>query len=99
MPTFIITTTVEKHNKKYGDSDILVRIYKLLKTTERPLYITNCRFNTSSTPGALSEAFRHLIDIGEIPKKYYNYSKCDWRGAGYYCTEVEEAGYRIYEVY
>ena len=99
MPTFIITTSVEKVSKMYGSKDILCNIYEIKKKTERPHRIAFVRYNTASTCGAESEAFRKLIEIGKIPKKYYNYSKCDWRSSGYYCSEVEDAGYRIYEVY
>lgn len=96
MTTFIVAAAV---SKTYGSKDIIYNIYEIQKETERPHKIAFIIYNTDSTCGLISEVFRQLIEIGRIPKKYYNYSKCDWRDSGYYCSEVEKAGYRIYELY
>ena len=96
MAKFFFSRTVVKHSKKYGSSDILCRIYQLRKNDL--LLIGSVEYNTSSTRGAISEVFNKLIELKKIPKKCYNFSKSDWQGAGYYCYEVEKAGYKIYEV-
>lgn len=96
MKHFYFTKEVVKHSKKYGCSDILCRIYEPRK--EVPYVIGIVKYNTASTPGATAEVFQKLIELGYIPKKYYNSSKTDWCGAGYFYGKVTEK-YGIWELY
>lgn len=86
MKHFYFVTEVLKHSKKYGCSDIRCRIYKLEK--KRPIYIAFTDYNTASTRGAIHEVFAKLIEIGLIPKKYWNSSKSGLCGSGYFYGEV-----------
>lgn len=96
MPKFFFSRKVIKHSKMYGSSDILCRIFQL--KGNNLILLGGVEYNTSSTRGAISEVFNKLIEMKKIPKKCYKFSKSDWQGAGYYCSEVEKAGYYIYEI-
>lgn len=73
------------------------RIYRIVKN--QPKYLGWVEYSTGSTQGDESEAFHWLMDNGYIPKSYYNLSKSDWSGAGYYCQAVEDKGYKIMQMY
>lgn len=68
--------------------EVEVTIYELKKN--EPVFVGFANWHTGSFRGGDSEVMNKLIELGLIPKKYYNYSESDWRGAGYYCPEVAE---------
>ena len=80
---------------KYGGSKQGARIYRL--KNNKPIIVGIAQWNTASYRGAVSEVFGRLIELGEIPQKYYNSSVCEWRGRGYFAGEVTEK-YSITEV-
>lgn len=90
MKTYIYTTE-KRHTRELNR---YCRIYRVKNNV--PQYIGEVEFSTGSYRGEDSEVFNKLIEIGQIPKSYYNLSKCEWRGPGYYCKEVEKKGVRIY---
>lgn len=92
MKTFIYKQEFRKAT--YGQN-VTCTIYRVKNNL--PIYVGECKYNTGSSMGADSEVFNELIKLKLIPKKYYNISKNNWRGAGYYCPEVADAGYRIRE--
>lgn len=63
-----------------------------------PLFIGPMTIWNRSNRGSLSEVFNYLMRKKIIPKKYFGLSKCEWRGPGYYCQEVEDKGIRITEI-
>ena len=91
MKTFFFYGQYQK-----GQLNRVCTIYQVKRNT--PVYVGKVQFSTASTPGDRSEVFQKLIELGYIPKKMYNLSKCSWSGAGYYCKEVEERGYKIFEL-
>jgi hypothetical protein len=95
MKTFIFTVEKKSINRLYGGCKEIARIYRI--KNNKPVYVGQTSWNTASYRGAKSEVFNKLIDIGQIPKKYYHGSVCEWRGAGYYAGEVTEK-YNIWEV-
>lgn len=94
MKTFIFTEERFPNKKR---NNRLLRIYRIVHN--RPKYLGWVEYSTGSTMGAESEAFHWLMDNGYIPKSYYNLSKSDWSGAGYYCQAVEDKGCKIIELY
>ena len=82
------------HHKRTRNNRELT-IYRIKEN--KPLYVGSVEFSTGSTRGAKHEAFNYLMDNGYIPKKYYNSSKCDFMGPGYFFGEVEKH-YNIIEV-
>lgn len=93
MKTFIYTREFKKST--YGRT-VTCTIYRVKNNL--PIYVGECKYNTGSTPGADSEVFQELIRLKLIPKSYYNLSKNDWGGTGYYCGKVEEKGIKIKEL-
>lgn len=90
MKTFIFTE--ERFPNRMRNNRCL-RIYRVVNN--QPTYLGFTEYSTGSTMGAESEAFHWLMDNGYIPKSYYNLSKSDWSGAGYYCQVVEDKGCKI----
>jgi hypothetical protein len=72
------------------------RVYRISKNSIEP--VTSFEFRYGSTRGAIHEAYKALIDCGEIPKRWWKSSECGWMGAGYYSGKVTEV-YSIQEVY
>lgn len=95
MKTFIFTVEKKSINRLYGGRKEIARIYRI--KNNKPVYVGQTSWNAASYRGAVSEVFNKLIDIGQIPKKYYNSSVCEWRSAGYYAGEVTKK-YDIWEV-
>lgn len=93
MRTYIFTT---EYKKTSIYRNILCKIYRI--KNNKPIYVGKANFNTGSCKQAISEVFCKLIELKEIPNKYYNLSKTDWRSGGYYCEEVEEKGIKIIEL-
>lgn len=91
MKTYIWIKT-----KETSKGNVTLKVYRMKNNL--PQYITTAYYNNGSTRGVDSEAFNALINCGEIPKSYYDLSKCEWRGPGYYCKEVEKKGVRIYGI-
>ena len=52
------------------------------------VYVTDFSYSTGCCKGATSEVYNALMECGEIPKKWYRSSECEWRGPGYYGGEV-----------
>lgn len=76
------------------------RIYRIVKNL--PKYIGYTEYSTGSTMGDDAEVFHKLIEMGLVPKSYYNLSETTsggWCGAGYYCQAVEDKGYKIVEMF
>ena len=63
-----------------------------------PSYIGSITYSNGACKGHESEVLSFLCAAGYIPKKVMKLSKCEWRGEGYYCKEVMDAGYSIYGV-
>lgn len=93
MKTYIFTT--EKKKSSYGYK-VICDIYRV--KNNKPIYVGETSFNTSSNKGEISEVFCALIKLKEIPERYYNLSKTDWHSGGYYCDKVEEKGIKIIEL-
>lgn len=89
MKTYVYVKTKETSN-----GNVTLKIYRMKMNI--PHYVTECKFNNSSTCGKDNEAFRALIDCGELPKKYLYLSECKYKGKGLYCKEVEDKGIKIY---
>lgn len=77
------------HNTTY-------RVYRI--KNNMPLFIGPMTIWNRSNRGSLSEVFNYLMRKKIIPKKYFGLSKCEWRGPGYYCREVEDKGIHITEI-
>lgn len=92
MKTFIYKE-IAHHNKKRNNRECT--IYRIKDNA--PQYIGTLEYTTGSTQGAKAEVFQYLIKSGHIPKKYYNSSKCDFMGAGYFYGEVTKY-YNIIEI-
>ena len=92
MKRFIYTET--KHQKRIRNNRELT-IYQI--KNNMPKYIGSLEYSTGSTRGAQHETFNFLMDNGYIPKKYYNSSKCDFMGAGYFFGDVTKL-YNIIEI-
>lgn len=84
---------IKHHNRTRSNRELT--IYKIKNNI--PVYIGSVEYSTGSTRGAKHEAFNFLMDNGHIPKKYYNSSKCDWMGAGYFYGDVTKL-YNIIEI-
>lgn len=80
-----------------GKGRVILSVYRLIHNF--PKYITSTEYSQGMSRGDDSEAFNALMDCGELPKSYYNLSRCEWRGPGYYCQDVEDKGVRIYGLY
>lgn len=93
MKTFIFKKLI--YNSKTSNNRECV-IYRVKNNI--PHYIGSVYYTTGMTCGAESEVFHFLIKNKYIPKSYYNLSKNDWRGSGYYCQEVEDKGVKIIEI-
>ena len=91
MKTFIYKEI--RHHSRRNNRELT--IYRVKNNV--PEYVGTCYYSTASCRGAKHETFNFLIANGYIPKKYYNSSLCDWRGAGYFFGEVEKF-YNIMEV-
>ena len=92
MKTFIYKETAYRNRIRNNRELTIYRI-----KDNKPIYVGSVEFSTGSTRGAKHEAFNYLMDNGYIPKKYYNSSKSDWCGAGYFYGDVEKY-YSIIEV-
>ena len=95
MKHYIFNIYDSKVNRIYGGCLQRAKIYRLKKNV--PYYIGKAEWQTASYKGAVSEVFGKLIELGEIPKKYYNSPVCEWRGRGYFAGDVTEK-YNITEV-
>lgn len=95
MKTFIFTITKRTVNRLYGGCKEVAKIYRI--KNNKPVYVGATSWNTASYRGAVSEVFNKLIELGEIPKKYYNSSVCEWRSSGYFAGDVTNK-YSISEV-
>lgn len=84
---------IAHHNRKTNNRECT--IYRI--KNNRPQYVGTVKYCTASTQGAKAEVFQYLMEKGYIPKKYYNSSKCDFMGAGYFFGEVTKI-YDIIEV-
>lgn len=93
MKTFIFKENKYRNRKRNNRECV---IYQIKNNT--PIIIGIISYTTGSTMGAESEVFHFLIENGFIPKSYYNLSKNEWRGGGYYCQEVESKGIKIIEI-
>lgn len=88
MKTFVFTITKRTVNRLYGGCKEVAKIYRI--KNNKPVYIGETKWNTASYRGATSEVFNKLIQLKQIPQKYYKSSVCEWRSAGYYAGEVTE---------
>lgn len=93
MKTYIFTKEYKKNS--YGCT-VTAKVYRVKNNI--PEYVTKVIYNTGSYRGHESEVFCELINIGEIPQSYYNLSKNDYSGGGYYCEKVKEKGIQIIEL-
>lgn len=89
--TFVFTT--ERIGNK---GDRRSHIYRIKRN--RPINVGVVEWRTGSTPGSESEVLRYLVAKKELPKYLLKVSECNWRGAGYYCPEIEDLGYYIKEL-
>lgn len=92
MKTFIYKE-IKHHNRTCNNRELT--IYKIKNNI--PVYIGTVEYSTGSTRGAQHEVFNYLMDNGHIPKKYYNSSKCDFMGSGYFFGDVTKL-YNIIEI-
>ena len=92
MKTFIYKET-KHHNRTKNNRELT--IYQIKNNI--PIYIGTYEYSAGSTRGGKHEVFNYLMDQQHIPKKYYNSSKCDWMGPGYFSGDVEKY-YNIVEV-
>lgn len=95
MKYYAFTIFDSKVNRVYGGCLQRAKIYRIKKN--KLVYIGKAEWQTASYRGAISEVFLKLISLGEIPKKYYHSSVCEWRGPGYFAGEVTEK-YNIEEI-
>ncbi len=93
MRTYIFTA---KYTRAAYGSNFTLEIYRIKNNV--PCWVARVKGNTGSMRGFESEAFNALIECGEIPKSYYNLSRCGWRSGGYYCQEVRDKGVQIFEL-
>ncbi len=84
---------IKHHNRTRNNRELT--IYKIKNNI--PVYIGRVEYSTGSTRGAQHETFNFLMDNGYIPKKYYNSSKCDFMGPGYFYGDVTK-NYNIIEI-
>ena len=87
MKTFIFKKLIYNINTSNNRECVIYRVKNNI-----PQYIGSVYYTTGTTCGAESEVFRFLIINKYLPESYYNLSKNDWRGSGYYCQEVEDKG-------
>ena len=73
-----------------------VNVYRVRKN--KLSFVCEFHYTSASTPGPEAEVLQELIRIGEIPKKWFNSSRCEWRSAGYYAGPVCDV-YSIKELY
>ncbi len=92
MKTFIYKVTTYPNRTRNNRELTIYRVKENI-----PIYIGSHFFSIGSSRGDQHEVFNYLMENGYIPKKYYNSSKCSWRGGGYFAGEVENF-YRIIEV-
>ena len=85
MKTFIFATNIHRE----------ISIYQIKRN--KPYFIGTIGSHEHSH-GNISDVFNYLIDNKYIPKSYFNLSKNNWRGAGYYCPEIEDKGIKIIEI-
>ena len=95
MKHYIFNIYDSKVNRIHGGCLQRAKIYRI--KNNKPVYVGETNWNTASYRGATSEVFNKLIQLKQIPQKYYKSSVCDWRSAGYYAGEVTEK-YSISEV-
>lgn len=88
MKNYIFNIYDSKVNRIYGGYLQHAKIYRLKKNV--PYLIGTVEWQTASYRGAVSEVFNKLMELGEIPKKFYNSSISEWRGRGYFAGEVTE---------
>lgn len=79
MRTYIYTTSVSP--AKYGRY-VTLSVYRVKRN--RPLFIGVVKFNTGSTKGEESEAYRVLMERGEVSRSSYSAS------GGYYRQSSED---------
>lgn len=91
MKSYIYTITDQKRGKG------LINIYKL-NGGKRPQWVAKCNIYYGLTKGGHSEVLARLVEIGELDEHFMQLSKCEWRGSGYYCPEVEQEGVYIYDI-
>ena len=91
MKHFVVKQSAKP--RKYGQSDTRIDLYQVKRNELH--YVGHSEFRYGRSKGVESEALMKLIELKLIPKKYAKTSACDWRGAGYYCSEIEDAGYKI----
>ena len=89
--TFYYVTRVEDNK-----GDRISHIYQIKQN--KPILIGYVEWRYGSTKGANSEVMEYLIEHKHLPKYLEKVSKCSWRGAGYYCPEIEDLGYYIKEL-
>lgn len=86
----------DRRDERSRSGDRTIRIYKIKSGALE--MVADCEYRPGSTRGAKSEAFNALMECGEIPKKWYNSSKSERSGAGYFYGPVTQA-YSIEEIY
>lgn len=94
MKTYIFT--VDEKTIRNGNIKYIAKIYRVKNNV--PTFITSCNYNGGSYSGHRSEVFKALMQVGEIPKKYENLSRSEWRGRGFYCEAVEKKGIQIIQL-
>lgn len=94
MKTYIFN--VEEKRATNGYTKYITKIYRVKNNV--PTFVTTCRYNSGSYSGHRNEVFHALIQIGEIPTKYKELSKNEWRGGGLYCEKVEKKGIQIIQL-
>lgn len=95
MKHYIFNIYDSKVNKIYGGCLQRAKIYRLKRNI--PYLIGTVEWQTASYRGAVSEVFNKLMELGEIPKKFYSSSISEWRGRGYFAGKVTK-NYSISEV-
>ena len=93
MKVFAFTVENIDPKKDMCHNDRQARVYRIKNNIPKLLGFASYTFGRSK--GHESEVMNALINWGELPKKLYNVSECDWRGPGFYCPEIEDMGYKI----
>lgn len=70
---YYFSKQIIRKNKTYGYHIIECRVYRLRETTGEPVLVTQVTYNSGSTPGAVSEVFYQLMNIGLIEKEDVTY--------------------------
>ena len=80
---------ISKSNRRtYGGLDQTAIIYKWNRKAQSLEQVATAEWCTASYMGEIHEVFQALVKAKQIPRKYLESSKCDWRSGGYFFGTV-----------